>query len=194
MGILYILESCSNLDALTIHSQNVWFSLKTQAVYVLRQKNRPKPSYFTVGMRSLGWNTVFCFPKILHIFVPNVFPLTNTLCHLCFKPFRWSFLLPLILESGFADYRHTLILYALWWTHEHGYLPKHRNSAVKSSFLQLRFLSKVKSYLTFSDFKSIIYAFISTSFDYSNTLYIGVSQASLSRLQLVQNAADRLIT
>lgn len=34
--------------------------------------------------------------------------------------------------------------------------------------------------------------FVSTRLDYCNAIYVGVSQASLSRLQLVQNAAARL--
>jgi len=45
-----------------------------------------------------------------------------------------------------------------------------------------------------NDFEKVIHCFISTKLDYCNALYIGVSQASLSRLQLVQNAAARLLT
>ena len=37
-------------------------------------------------------------------------------------------------------------------------------------------------------------AVISSRLDYCNALYVGVSQSSLSRLQLVQNAAARLLT
>lgn len=73
-------------------------------------------------------------------------------------------------------------------------LDKQINSVIKSSFFQLRLLSKVKSFLSFNDFEKVIHAFISTRLDYCNALYAGVSQASLSRLQLVQNAAARLLT
>lgn len=38
-----------------------------------------------------------------------------------------------------------------------------------------------------------MHAFISTRLDYCNALYVGVSQASLSRLQLIQNVAARLL-
>ena len=39
-----------------------------------------------------------------------------------------------------------------------------------------------------------IHAFITTRLDYCNALYLGVSQSGLQRLQLVQNAAARLLT
>ncbi len=40
----------------------------------------------------------------------------------------------------------------------------------------------------------MIHAFITSKFDYCNSLYTGISQTALSRLQLVQNAAARLLT
>lgn len=45
-----------------------------------------------------------------------------------------------------------------------------------------------------SDFEKVIHAFITNRLDYCNALYTGVSETSLSRLQLVQNAAARLLT
>ena len=39
-----------------------------------------------------------------------------------------------------------------------------------------------------------IHAFISSRLDYCNSLYVGIDQSSLRRLQLVQNAAARLLT
>ncbi len=73
-------------------------------------------------------------------------------------------------------------------------LDKQINTVVKSNFFQLRLLSKIKSFLSFGDFERVIHAIISTQPDYCNALYVGVSQASLSRLQLVQNAAARQLT
>lgn len=52
----------------------------------------------------------------------------------------------------------------------------------------------MKPFLSFKDFERVIHAFITTRLDYCNALYIGVNQASLSRLQMVQNAAARLLT
>lgn len=61
---------------------------------------------------------------------------------------------------------------------------------VESSF-QLRRLSKIKPILFRCHLESLIHAFITSCLDYSNSLLIGISQASLSCLQLVQNAAAR---
>lgn len=73
-------------------------------------------------------------------------------------------------------------------------LDKQINLVVKSSFFQLRQLAKVKSFLSSRDFQKLLHIFISSRLDYCNGLYIGISQASLSRLQRVQNAAARLLT
>ncbi len=53
----------------------------------------------------------------------------------------------------------------------------------------------MKSFLSPKDFQRILHIFVSTRLDYCNgLLYIGISQASLSRLQRVQNAAACLLT
>ncbi len=73
-------------------------------------------------------------------------------------------------------------------------LDKQINLVIKCSFFQLRQLSKLKSFLSFKDFERVIHIFISSHLDYCNGLYVGISQASLTRLQMVQNAAARLLT
>ncbi len=52
-------------------------------------------------------------------------------------------------------------------------------------------MDKAKPFLNRSDLEKAIHAFISSRLDYCN---VGVSQSSLNRLQLVQNAAARLLT
>ncbi len=71
---------------------------------------------------------------------------------------------------------------------------KQISSVVKASFFQLRLLAKVKPYLPRKEFESVIHAFITSRLDYCNSLYVGLDQSSLQRLQLVQNAAARLLT
>ncbi len=73
-------------------------------------------------------------------------------------------------------------------------LSKQINSVVRNSFYQLRVISKLKSFLSFQDLEKVIHAFITSRLDYCNSLYSGLPQSSLSRLQLVQNAAARLLT
>ncbi len=65
------------------------------------------------------------------------------------------------------------------------------NSVVKSGFFHLRSITKVKPFLSSSDFERIIHAFISVKLDYCNSLYVGISQVLLNCLQLVQNAAAK---
>lgn len=65
---------------------------------------------------------------------------------------------------------------------------------VKSCFFQLRLLLKVKTFLSFKNFEKVIHVLISSRLDYCNSLYVGFSHAAMSRLQLVQNAAVRLLT
>ncbi len=71
---------------------------------------------------------------------------------------------------------------------------KQINSVVRASFFQLKRLRKLKPFLTFKDLEVIIHAFISSRLDYCNALYAGISQSSLSRLQIVQNAAAHFLT
>ena len=70
-------------------------------------------------------------------------------------------------------------------------LDKQINHIVKSSFYHLRLLAKV---LSFKDFERVIHAFVTTRLDYCNALYTGINKASLTRLQLVQSSAARLLT
>lgn len=68
------------------------------------------------------------------------------------------------------------------------------NAVVKNSFFYLRYIAKLKSILSFRDLEKVVHAFVSSRLDYCNALYLCVSQASLSRLQLVQTSAARLLT
>ena len=71
---------------------------------------------------------------------------------------------------------------------------KQVSTVVKSWFFKIRLLAKTKSYLSFKDLERVINAFVTSRLDYCNALYVGMDQASIKRLQLVQNAAARLLT
>ena len=71
---------------------------------------------------------------------------------------------------------------------------KQVSSVVKASFYQLRTIAKLKPILSATDLETVVHAFISSRLDYCNSLYIGISQSNLNKLQLVQNAAARLLT
>lgn len=65
---------------------------------------------------------------------------------------------------------------------------------MKTSFFQLRLLGKVKPYLPPNQMEKVVHALITSRLDYCNSLYFGLDQCSVRRLQLVQNAAARLLT
>ncbi len=71
---------------------------------------------------------------------------------------------------------------------------KQINYVVKSCFYHLRRLAKVKPVLSLKNFEIVIHAFVTSRLDYCNSLYYGANQSSISRLQMVQNAAARLLT
>ena len=73
-------------------------------------------------------------------------------------------------------------------------LDKQVGSVVRCGFFQLRIIAKVKPYLSTRDLERVTHAFIASRLDYCNSLYVGMDQSLLRRLQLVQNAAARLLT
>ncbi len=70
---------------------------------------------------------------------------------------------------------------------------KQVSAVVKSRFFQLRQIAKLKSMLSFKDLEIVTHAFITSRLHYCNALYMGLNHSSLNRLQLVQNAAVRLL-
>ena len=73
-------------------------------------------------------------------------------------------------------------------------LEKHINTVVKSSFFHLKLLSRVKHFLSPIELEKVIHAFVLSRLDYCNSLYIELPQFSITRLQMVQNAAARFLT
>ncbi len=55
-----------------------------------------------------------------------------------------------------------------------------------SPFFHLRSLSKIKTFLSKSSLEVAIHAFITSRLDYCNSLYFGISNSQISRLQVVQ--------
>ncbi len=52
----------------------------------------------------------------------------------------------------------------------------------------------MKPFLSGKDLGKVIHAFIFSRLDYCNSLYYGVQDKSLDRLQLIQNTSARLLT
>ena len=73
-------------------------------------------------------------------------------------------------------------------------LESHVKSLCRNCFFHLRNIAKLRSIVSHSELEMSIHAFISSRLDYCNSLFTRLNQSSVHRLQLVQNAAARLLT
>src|SRR5208282_5418787 len=73
-------------------------------------------------------------------------------------------------------------------------MTAHINHVVRGCFYQLRQLRSVRRCLPFEARHALVTAFISSRLDYCNALLYGVASCNINRLQMVMNAAARLVT
>lgn len=70
----------------------------------------------------------------------------------------------------------------------------HIKQACKTAYFHLRNIAKIRHLLSISDAEKLIHAFVSSRIDYCNSLLAGCPKTTIKGLQLVQNAAARLLT
>uniref|UniRef100_A0A669DXW8 Reverse transcriptase domain-containing protein n=1 Tax=Oreochromis niloticus TaxID=8128 RepID=A0A669DXW8_ORENI len=70
----------------------------------------------------------------------------------------------------------------------------HIKQICKTAFFYLRNICKVRNILSLSDAEKLVHAFITSRLDYCNSLLSGCPKNSLKSLQLIQNAAARVLT
>ena len=70
----------------------------------------------------------------------------------------------------------------------------HVSDICRSSFNQLRNLSKIRKYLTRESSEIAVHAFITSKLDYCNSLLYGCRKTQLKKLQYVQYTAARIVT
>ena len=73
-------------------------------------------------------------------------------------------------------------------------MQAHIRNVTKLSFYHLRNIARVKSFLSQADTERLMHCFISSRLDYCNALLSGLPKKEVSRLQIVQNAAARVLT
>jgi len=73
-------------------------------------------------------------------------------------------------------------------------MADHVTTVCRAGYYQLRQLHQIIQSLTPTVAQTLVQAFISCRPDYCNSLLYGIADSQLRRLQLVQNAAARLIT
>ena len=71
---------------------------------------------------------------------------------------------------------------------------EHVKIACKSAFFRIRSIAKIRRNLSQSTTETIAHAFITSRWNYCNALLYGLPKYLISRLQLLQNSAARLVT
>uniref|UniRef100_A0AAQ5ZSU8 Reverse transcriptase domain-containing protein n=1 Tax=Amphiprion ocellaris TaxID=80972 RepID=A0AAQ5ZSU8_AMPOC len=70
----------------------------------------------------------------------------------------------------------------------------HIKQICRTSFFHLRNILKIRNILSQSDAEKLVHAFVTSRLDYCNSLLSGCPNSSLKHLQLIQNAAARVLT
>ena len=71
---------------------------------------------------------------------------------------------------------------------------KQITNITRTAFYHLKNLAKIRCFLSVSDSEKLVHAFISSRLDYCNALFAGLTKQALHKLQLIQNAAARVLT
>ena len=71
---------------------------------------------------------------------------------------------------------------------------QHVRSITRNAFFHLRNIEKLTPMLSAADAETLIHSFISSRLDYFKSLFLGLPNSTTRSLQLVQNAAARLLT
>ena len=70
----------------------------------------------------------------------------------------------------------------------------HIKSISRTAFFDLRNIAKIRHILPQNDAEKLVHAFVTSRLDYCNSLLSGCTKKSVKSLQLIQNAAARVLT
>jgi hypothetical protein len=77
---------------------------------------------------------------------------------------------------------------------QHLSMDAHIKLVCRNAYYYLRNISSIRRVLSVESAKALVHAFITSRLDYCNSLFYGLPQQSIARLQRVQNMAARMIT
>ena len=70
----------------------------------------------------------------------------------------------------------------------------HIKTITKSAYYHLKNISRIKGLMSQQDLEKLVHAFIFSRLDYCNAVLTGLPKKSIRQLQLIQNAAARVLT
>jgi exonuclease III len=73
-------------------------------------------------------------------------------------------------------------------------LEKQINLTCQSAWFHLRNIAKIRQYLDLASTECLVHAFITSKLDFNNSLLQGLPDILLNKLQIIQNAAARIVT
>ena len=73
-------------------------------------------------------------------------------------------------------------------------MESHVNYVLKSAYMNLRNIGRIRKFLTGSATKSLVHAYILSKIDYGNSLLVGIPNKLIAKLKRLQNMAARVIT
>ena len=79
------------------------------------------------------------------------------------------------------------------WMDEHMSFRTHVNKTVSSCFFTIKEISKIKGFIPRNQLNAVVVPLITLKLDYCNSLLYNINSAEIQKLQMVQNAAIRLV-
>ncbi len=70
----------------------------------------------------------------------------------------------------------------------------HVKAVTKSAYYHLKNIARIRCFVSSQDLEKLVHAFITSRVDYCNGLLTGLPKKSIRQLQLIQNAAARILT
>ena len=73
-------------------------------------------------------------------------------------------------------------------------MDKHISQLRKACYFELRRIAQIRSYLSIESANRLVCSLITSKLDYCNSLFAGITDTQINKIQQVQNNAARLVT